>query len=112
MKAKTNIQIATKKHFDDEIKNRSQVQASQLKAIYDHEKKEKTWRDRSMFILKEKKKKTTVIKALEKDKRKLSNELTNVRVKNGILEKDNSDLKIENDKNKKQGQSNQCQTPG
>ena len=79
VKAKTDIQKATKKDFDDEIKNRSQVEADQLKAVYDHEKNEKTLRDRNMFILKESKKKKTVIKALEKDKRDLSNELTELK---------------------------------
>ena len=100
VKAKTNIQIATKTSFDNGLKKRSEVEASQLKSIYDHERNEKNLRDRSMSIMKDSKKKKNVIKALEKDKLELKKELTDVRVKNGILEKDYSVLKIENDKNK------------
>ena len=48
-----------------------------------------------MSILKESKKKKSVIKALEKDKRDLNSECTNLRVTNGILEQDLAALKIE-----------------
>ena len=71
-----------------------------MEAIQTHKKNQQTLRDRNMSIMKDSKKKKSIIKALEKDKRDLNSELTNLRVTNGILEQDLSVLKIENVKSK------------
>ena len=100
VKAHNNIQKTTKKDFEEEMKKKSEVEASQMEAIQSHKKKQQTLRDRNMSIMKDSKKKKSIIKALEKDKRDLNSELTNIRVANGILEQDLSVLKIENAKSK------------
>ena len=88
IEAKSKIQKAAKVAFDEEMKKRSEVEADQIKAI-------DNLRDRNLSILRESKKKKATVKALANDKDEFSKEITVLRVKNGILVKENSTLKID-----------------
>ena len=108
LQKKTDIQKGCKKSHEDEMKKRSEVEENQKKDLdqYKNEinqlkKESKSLRERNISILRESKKKKALSKDLGKEKSELNNELTILRVKNGILTKDNSDLKIKLDNKSK-----------
>ena len=92
IKNKNAITKDMKEKHEHEISNRTQVEESQLKDL----EKLQSLKDRNVSILRESKKKKRETKELEKDKKNMSNELAILRVKNGMLVKENSTLKIDN----------------
>ena len=93
---KNKIQKEFKEMHDLEVSNRDEVEEAQKTDIDTFERKLKLQKERNLAILKESKKKKKANKDLEKEKDELSQELQVLRVKNGILYKDNSDLKTDN----------------
>ena len=100
-KKKSAVLKEMKEKYDHEVSLREEVEQRQKEKLDKNEKDMKMLRDRSISILKESKKKKKHIKELEKDRNQMNQELTDLRVANGILVQDNSVLKIDNENKSK-----------
>ena len=99
LKKKSAIQNEMKEKYDHEVTLREEVEQKQREHLEKSDKDIKMLRDRNISVLKESKRKKSIIKEMEKAKSEMNKQLTDLRVTNGILVKDNSVLKIDN-KNK------------
>ena len=93
IKNKNVIMKDTKAKHEHEISNREEVEKSHMKEL----EKFQAAKDRNIAILRESKKKKKEVKELEKEKSYVENELVGLRVENGILVKEITTLKIDNE---------------
>ena len=96
-KKKSAVFKDMKEKYDHEVTLLEEEEQRQREKLDKYGVDMKMLRDRNISVLKESKKKKNAIKELEKEKNQTKKELTDLRVMNGILVKDNSDLKIDND---------------
>ena len=96
-KKKSAVLKDMKEKYDHEVTLREEVEQRQRKKLDKYDVDMNMVRDRNISVLKESKEKMNAIKELEKEKNQKKKELTDLRVMNGILVKDNSDLNIDNE---------------
>ena len=112
IKKKGVVQMQLKKMHDDEMGKRNEVEENQ-KLVLDKLKDEcKMLRERSMSIMKDSKKKKTTVKDLEKQITNKDTIINDLRVTNGIMWKENSDLKIEIENKTEQNKRNGSNSDG
>ena len=96
IKKKGDLHKALKRKFDDEMSLRSEVEENLKNDLKDLDKikqEVKVQRERNLAIMRESKKKKSTNKDLENKEVEHEKEITILRVKNAILEKDNAQLK-------------------